>query len=329
MNARSAPSLAPPKKRGSFWRQLVTAGVLIGGALPVAAFDWAAPLVDPLQALPPLIDAGAAVLPGDTTPVGCPIAKDFAGPLTLMHAIDLALCNNPQIKLTWAGIRVQASVVGEARAAYFPTLTAAANRISTNTTFPGSGVPTNKNEGNTFNASLSWRLFDFGGREAGRKSANSLLSAAIFNHDAALQKTLSQVIAAYFEAQTAAASVQAKELNERIAESTFSSAQRREALGVVSRGDTLQATTSYAKATLEKNRATGTYQKALAVLAYSIDTIDSGYGRATHWIGRYKGAHGVDRRRAEGPSIHSSGARGVGGQQAKNYFCAVRRPADS
>lgn len=254
-----------------YFRWQTAVGVaLIGAAVPVSALDWAAPLADPLQTLPPLIDAGAAVLPGDSAPVGCPVVKDFAIPLTLMEAVDLALCNNPQIMQTWAGIKVQAGAVGEARAAYFPVVTAAVNRIGTNTTFPGSGVPAVKNEGNTLNASLGWRLFDFGGREADRKAADSLLNAAVFHHDAALQKTLTQVIAAYFDAQTAAASVQAKKLNERIAASTFASAQRREARGAVSRGDILQATTSYAKATLEKNRAAGAYQKALAVLAYSI-----------------------------------------------------------
>ncbi|CAG9932453.1 TolC family protein [Candidatus Nitrotoga arctica] len=78
------------------------------------------------------------------------------------------------------------------------------------------------------------------------------------------------VIQAYFDAQMEKATLQAKKQNEAIAKSTFESAQRREVRGAVSRSDTLQATTALAKASLEKNRAIGGYQKALSVLVYTL-----------------------------------------------------------
>lgn len=238
---------------------------------PVAAFDLVAPFVDPLQTLPPMIESGA-LLPGDGDPAPCPVSKDFSSPLVLAEAVDLALCNNPQIKSTWAAIKVQAGALGEARAAYLPTLSVTTNRLRTHTTYPGSNFVSTTTNGQTIYGTLAWRLFDFGGREANRESANSLLLAAIAKHDAALQKTLTAVVQSYFDAQTAWASVQAKEQNEVTARSTFESARRREARGVISHGDTLQASTALAKASLEKSRAMGDYRKTLAVLLNALGT---------------------------------------------------------
>lgn len=248
-------------------RCLIGASALLSMTLSAYAFDLAAPFVDPLQTLPNIIESGTT-LPGDNKPVSCPVTKDFATPLTLAEAVDLALCNNPQIKAAWASIKVQAGAVGEARAAYLPTLTGSTNYQLSRTSYPGSSIPSNTTDGEAISATLSWRLFDFGGREANRESANSMLTAAIAQHDATLQKTLMGVIQTYFDAYTAHATLQAKAQNESIAGNTLQTAQRREARGAVSRGDVLQATTALAKASLEKNRAIGDYQKALSVLVY-------------------------------------------------------------
>jgi len=238
-------------------------------ALSASALDWAAPYTDPLQTLPKIIGVGI-YLPGDSEAAPCPLSKDFASPLALAEAVDLALCNNPQIKSAWASIKVQAGALGEARAAYWPTLSGTINHLQTNTNFTDSNVASMATSGQTIYGTLAWRVFDFGGREANRGSANSLLVAAIATHDAVLQKTLAAVIQSYFDVQTAKAARKAKEQNVANARSTLEIAQRRETKGAVSRGDTLQATTALAKATLEKNRAVGDYHKALSVLVYAL-----------------------------------------------------------
>ncbi len=248
-------------------RLFVGIAVLLSTTLSAYAFDLTVPFVDPLQTLPKIIESGV-LLPGDSKSIACPVTKDFSVPLTLAEAVDLALCNNPQVKATWASIKVQAGAVGEARAAYLPTLSGTTNYQMTRTTYPGSSIEATTTNGQAIYATLSWRLFDFGGREANRESANSLLVSAIAQHDATLQKTLMGVIQAYFDSYTAQATLQAKEQNESIAKSTLETAKRREAHGAVSRGDVLQATTALAKASLEKNRAIGDLQKSLSVLAY-------------------------------------------------------------
>ena len=252
-------------------RRVVIATGLLCCPLAVSAVGFNLEVLDdPFRTMPPVIASGA-MLPGDDAPVTCPADKDFSLPLALVEAVDLALCNNPQIKMAWANIKVQAGALGEARAAYFPTLSATTSRLRTRTSYPESNLSAGTdNYGTTVNGSLGWRLFDFGARAANREAANRLMIAAIAHHDVALQKTLTSVIQAYFDAQTAKATLQAKEQNETIARSTFDSTQRRAARGAVARSDTLQATTTLAKAALEKTRAQGAYQKSLAVLIYAL-----------------------------------------------------------
>lgn len=243
------------------------------GPMNASALDsWvelANPFRDPLQAVPPVIDTGV-VLPGDGVPAQCPAQKDFATPLALAEAVDLALCNNAQIQAAWAGIKVQVAAVGEARAAYLPTLSGTLSRLEDRTRYPGSQITSTKIDSHTTYGALSWRLFDFGGREANREAANQGLVAALDNHDAVMQKTLAGVIQAYFDAQTAQAAWQAKEQNETLARSTLETAKRREARGAGAQSDTLQARTALARTTLDKNRAQGAYSKALSVLIYAL-----------------------------------------------------------
>lgn len=243
--------------------------VLAVSASGVAAFDLAVPFSDPLQAMPSVIESGA-ILPGDEHPLPCPAQKDFSNPLLLIEAVDLALCNSPQVRSAWAAIKVQAAAAGEARAAYLPALSGTTNRLRTETDYTNSVIASSTKTGQTTYGNLTWRLLDFGGREGNRKSANSLLLAAIANHDALLQKTLLAVIQSYFDAQTAKAFFDAKEQNQESAKSTLESAQRKEDRGAISHGDTLQAKTALAKVALEKNRALGNYQKAISILRYAL-----------------------------------------------------------
>lgn len=236
---------------------------LLSGPFSAAGFedvgDLATPFQDPLLAVPNVLDSGV-MLPGDSQPVPCPAVKDFATPLALTEAVDLTLCNNAQIKAAWATIKVQAAAAGVARAAYFPVLSGSVSHRKDKTRFPDANIKTRTIDSSPINSALTWRLFDFGGRGANHDAAVQSLAAALANHNAVLQKTLATVIQTYFDAQVARAAWQAKEQNEEIARSTLETAKRRETKGAGSTSDTLQAATSLARATLEKNRSRGTFQ---------------------------------------------------------------------
>lgn len=240
---------------------LMATGMLI---CPAIALSMEFPYIfsDPLHAVPAVIQKGV-ILPGDSTPIPRLVQKDFSQPLTLAEAVDLALSNNPKIKGAWAEIKVQSGILGQVKAAYLPSINGSANWTYDDLNYPNESSSTTRYTGQ---ASVNWRLFDFGGRSANLSAAENQLATALASYDATLQESLAEVIQGYFDTITAAAALKAKTEDEGIAKSTLQSAKDREAKGTTSRSDTLRATTALAKATLDKNRATGDYQKALAVL---------------------------------------------------------------
>jgi outer membrane protein len=227
-------------------------------------------LSDPYRTQPALPADGRA-LPGDAGLVECTIPRTSETiELSLSKAVDLALCNNSKIRAAWASIKERSAGLGVASAALMPTMSMTAGRERTDTGYPGTTIPAYTAKGNTINGSLNWRLFDFGAREADRQAANSLLLAAIHNHDAVVQQIMADTVQAYFDAQSADAVLRAKTWGVTIAQTILDSARRRESTGVVSHNDTLQAATALARANLDLNRATGDFRKALSVLVYAM-----------------------------------------------------------
>lgn len=249
----------------------VAVAVAIGllAAPPALAGDLSRFLDDPLRAQPQLPE-GDRMLPGDSAAAPCPPSWEGAAPLTLALAVDLALCHNPQVHGAWAGIRLQAAGLGEARAAYLPTLNAGLSRVHDRTAYPGADTAASSLNSNTASLNFSWRLFDFGGRAAGQRSAQALLDAALASHDAVLQQTLATTVSAYVDAQTAQASARMRREYQALAQETVAATRRRAERGLGSRSDTLQAESALAKAVLGASRADGDYAKARAVLIYAL-----------------------------------------------------------
>lgn len=256
-------------------RWLVLAVWFVLGLGSAHAMDWreaVTPWDDPLKTRPPVLEQGAR-LPGDQIAQPCASWTTYQQPsegLTLVDVLDLGLCANPQVQGAWARIKVQAAALGEVRASYLPTLSAGISRLNDRTSYPGSALNSTSVEGTAKNMGLSWRLFDFGGRAANSASATALLDAAMASHNAVLQKMLETLIGAFFDAQTARASWEAKQQGEALARSTLKTAQRREGRGAGAQTDTLQAITAVAKASLDTSRARGDYQKTLAMLVYAM-----------------------------------------------------------
>lgn len=250
------------------------AAVLLLSGSMADAFEFPYLLKDPLGAMPDVVEKGV-VLPGDSSPVPKDFHKDFTQPLALHEAVDMALSSNPKISSAWADIKVQAGSLGEAYATYLPTLNGIVNWTLDSIHYSSSNY--SSSDTNRFNvqASLNWRILDFGGRDANRRSYKHLLTAALSTYDATIQDTLTSVIQAYFDSMSASALLKAKKENVDIARGTLRSAEEREAKGVVSKSDTLRATTELSKALLEQNRAEGDYQKSIAILARYMGLADS------------------------------------------------------
>lgn len=305
------------KVGGSAAKALLYGGVcglalLCGSA--ASAWSWPARLDDPLYARPPVLDRGA-VLPGDGQPIVCTSGAVANHPLTLSETVDLALCNNPQIKAAWAAIKTQSGAVGEARAAYLPTVTSTLSQLHTRNEFPGHPDANNSTDGHTLYAGLNWRIFDFGTRAANREAANALLVAAMTAHDAALQKTLASVVGAYFDVLTAHAAVAARAEATKLAQDTLDATERRERKGAAGQSDTLQARTALAKAQLAEQRACADDNKAVAALVYAIglkpgvpiELVEMREGTSTEGIGNLQGW--LDEAVAKHPAIAAARAQ--------------------
>ncbi len=244
----------------------ITALFFTQSAMSIGVPDF---LDDPLWTMPPILMAGPQLPDGAS--IVCPAQVDLSQALGLGYVIDLALCNNSQIKQAWAAIKAQTGAVGEARSAYLPTASATYSpRQQTQTNYPQYSYANTISNGKMAYANLTWRLFDFGGRAANRASANHLLEAALASHDASIQKAMASTIQGYFDLMTAKAGVKAKQQALDFATSSWEATLRRENKGVFALSDTLQAQTALAKAQLASSRAIGDYSKAHAALIFAM-----------------------------------------------------------
>jgi len=192
-------------------------------------------------------------------------------PLRLQEAVERALCNNPKTREAWANVEIQAAAVGAARAAYLPTLSTSVQEVRDRTSTVIGGYPqlTSRDDMNTASgsASLSWVLYDFGGRNAAIKNASQLLAAAQASHEGSLQDAFADVSKHYYAAQAAQGTLTTAIENERTANESLQVAKRRADSGVSPISDALQAETAYVQAVVSRTKAEGDLQAAIGAMA--------------------------------------------------------------
>jgi len=230
--------------------------------LTVAFPAWAGGLADPFgtDAMAPL-----KVSPSLAARVGeAPCATALpATALTALDAVDLALCNHPQTREVWASARVQAALVGVARAGWLPNLDASASA----TRFQYDDGSYNRRSAAL---TLSWLLIDFGQRSANVENAQQLLNAAAATQDATVQSLFLAALQTYYTAQATQAAVISASEAERSAREAYQAADARYNVGVATPADRLQAQTALSQATLNRIRAEGDARNGLGALANAL-----------------------------------------------------------
>jgi outer membrane protein len=196
-------------------------------------------------------------------------------PLNLTEAIERSLCNNPKTREAWATVKVQSAGVGIAKAAFLPTVSASwqATRDNTMTNirgFPGLSSRQRATE-RAYSVSLSWVLYDFGGRSAALANATELLAAAQATHEATLQDTFMNTAKDYYAAQAAYGNLVATDDIEQASQESFKAASSRVDKGIAPISDQLQAQTVYAQAVYSRTKAQGDWQIALGTLMADLD----------------------------------------------------------
>jgi outer membrane protein TolC len=234
----------------------------IAGA-PAAPISASEPWRAPRGVVPPEpTSSPAPALPADIAP--------RADALGLGDVVDLALRNNPQTQVSWAQARAGAATYGAATGAYFPTIDASANASYSKTTVNSSNGGSGQRSTITPNVTLSYLLFDFGGRSGSVEAARAAAVALDLTHNQTLQNVALQVEGAYFNYQAQRGLVEAFRLNLATADTNLASAQQRNRAGVATIADVLQAETLRAQAQLDLETALFNFQAARGALAVAM-----------------------------------------------------------
>ena len=189
--------------------------------------------------------------------------------LSLAEVVDLGLRNNPQTRLSWANARAAAATYGSERGAYLPTIDGevTGTRLKTVASQGRSAVTQSVLSPSL---SLSYLLFDFGGRSGTVGAARNALLAANYTHNATLQNVVLQIQTAYFQYIANRALLQAQRTTEREARTNLEAAEERRRVGVATIADVLQARTAASQAELAAETTEGDLQTSRGALALSL-----------------------------------------------------------
>ncbi|MFM0047276.1 TolC family protein [Paraburkholderia sediminicola] len=242
--------------------------ILCGAAGPA----WA---IDPLFTGGSVPATASAAMLGDGGSGVC-LFGPLPNPLPLQDAVERGLCNNPKTREAWAQVKIQAAGVGIGRAAYLPTVSATWQGVRDDTVTNVTGFPQYSSDYRssllkTDSVSLSWVLYDFGGRKAALQNATALLAAARASQEAALETTFADVAKDYYAAQAAQGAFVAAQEIEQTANNSFKAATIRVEKGIAPVSDELQAQTSWAESIVNRTKAQGDWQTALGTLASAMD----------------------------------------------------------
>lgn len=189
---------------------------------------------------------------------------DLSAPLTLADAIQQAFCSNPQTRQWWATVSSQQAQLRQANAAYWPQLSA---QYQADRNWSQTSRISSESSPQSATLSVSYLLYDFGGREAAAKLAEAQLQAAIATRDSSLDQLAYSVSQAYLDALLAQASLAAAKVSEASALEALNAAEVQLSVGRAIPATKLQAQTAYSQAQLARIKAEGALVTTRATLA--------------------------------------------------------------
>jgi outer membrane protein len=216
-------------------------------------------------------DAVPRVAASDTSAEAAvpPDIADRVQRLTLAEIVDLGLRNNPTTRLAWANAQAAASVYGSERGAWLPTIDGdvTASRLKTAASQGRTAV---EQSVITPSVTLTYLLFDFGGRSGRVTGARQRLLAASFSHNAAIQDVVLQVQVGYFRYLANRALLDAQRTTLEEAQTNLTAAEERRRVGLATIADVLQARTATSQARLDLQTIEGNLQTTRGALALAL-----------------------------------------------------------
>jgi len=198
-------------------------------------------------------------------------ARDKLSKLLLVDAVDIALRNNPAARVAWADSRAAAARYGSSLGDWFPTINLNGSLTRAKGGSNYTGVQTNSAI-TTYNAAatLSYLLFDFGGRSALIEESRQSLIAANWTQNAVIRNAVLQVELAFFNYTRAKALLEANRTSLIEAEINMSVAEERHRVGLATSADVLQAKTAFSETQLAFQSTEGQVRIAKAALAVAL-----------------------------------------------------------
>jgi outer membrane protein len=232
----------------------------VSGASPAPQVAWTPP-PGALREVAPADTATAAQVP---TGLGERIRR-----LTLAEIVDIGLRNNPTTRLAWANAQAAAAAYGSQRGAWLPTIDGqvSGDRIKT---VASQGRTAVQQSVLTPSLTLSYMLFDFGGRTGRIEGARQQLLAAGFTHNASILDVMLQIQVAYFQYLAARSLLGAQRTTLAEAEANLAAAEERRRAGVATIADVLQARTAASQAELNLQTTEGNLQTTRGALALAL-----------------------------------------------------------
>ncbi len=202
---------------------------------------------------------GAPLLPHADSIDPCRVDGPLGQPLSLAEAVSRSLCGNPKTRQAWAEIALEAASVRQGKESYLPDLSVTGQELESSSQTRLNDEPLLDTSSTAHypegELTLSWVLFDFGGRGDQLRSARELLAAARANLDLSLQEVFLRAAADYFDAQAAVASLAAAAEIVATTQQSVDVAKVRVDKGASPISDALQAQTAYAQAVLTRVKA--------------------------------------------------------------------------
>lgn len=191
--------------------------------------------------------------------------------LSFRDALDRALCHDPKVRGAWQDIKVRAAQLGQAKAAFLPTVSADYQAIRDNSKTDVHDHPTLSSSNHaliqTADISANLVLWDFGSRAAASRAARELMLASAESYRAALQTAYATVAKDYYATLGAAGAAVAMKDAMLAAKGTATAARARVEHGASAISDQLQAETSYQQAIYDSQKADSDLRAAKGILA--------------------------------------------------------------
>lgn len=313
--------------------RLLICTAFCAGFVLLAVPGYATGVADPFSTAKLLPPPPSQALGKDGQFQPCPALPVTA--LTLSDVVNATLCGNPQTRAVWANARAQAAGVGVAEAAWLPTLDGSIAASHSNNRGGALTAPVTSNQRN-YGLSLSWLIYDFGGREASLKNARQLLEAANASQDATVQALFLAAVQAYYQSQATQAASDAALEAEKAAQESFHAAEARYKAGAATPADKLQAQTAWSQATLNRIRADGDFKNAQGILANTMGLsaatpLQLAAQAAVPALGQFeaKVAQLIDEAVQRRPDLRAAQAQTLAAQAAVDVARASGRPSVS